>query len=53
MDYDNDEVFVKDNLLTYIKKMHISRDKFNSYLEYYPDSIYKTLYKLEVSSVFA
>lgn len=53
MDYDNDEDFIKDNLLSYIKKMNIPRDIFNSYLEYYPDSIYKTLYKLEVARVFA
>ncbi len=33
--------------------MNIPRDIFNSYLEYYPDSIYKTLYKLEVARVFA
>ncbi len=53
MDYDNDEEFVKHNLLGYIKKMHVSSDTFNSYLDYYPDSIYKTLYRLEVAHVLA
>lgn len=53
LDYDNDEEFVKHNLLQYIKKMDITRESFDSYLQFYPDSIYKTLYKLEVAHVLA
>lgn len=53
MDYDNDVEFVKHNLLSYIKDLKLSQKLFNSYLEYYPDSIYKTLYKLEVAHVLA
>jgi len=53
MDEDNDEEFVKYNLLSYIKKMKIPNNVFNNYLEFYPDSIYKTLYKLEVAHVLA
>ena len=53
MDYDNDEEFVKKNLLTYLKQLNLSRALFEKYLQFYPDSIYKTLYKLEVNNVLA
>ena len=53
MDYDNDEEFVKHNLLEYIKKLNLKKSIFNSYLEFYPDSIYKTVYNLEVANVLA
>ena len=39
------KMFLKDN--------QISQKQFESYLDFYPDSIYKTLYKLEVAHVLA
>ena len=51
MDYDNDEEFVKDNLLGYIKRLNLKRNAFDSYLDFYPDSIYKTIYNLGVANV--
>lgn len=53
MDYDNDEEFVKRNLLEYIKKMKPQKEIFNNCLQFYPDSIYKTLYRLGVNNVLA
>ncbi len=53
MDYDNDEAFVKHNLLEYIKKMEVSKNDFDNCLQYYPDSIYKTIYNLEIANVLA
>ena len=53
MDYDNDEEFVKHNLLEYIKKIGLKRSVFDHYLSFYPDSIYKTVYNLEVANVLA
>lgn len=53
MDYDNDEEFVNKNLLDYIKKMKPQKEVFNRCLQFYPDSIYKTLYRLGVNNVLA
>lgn len=53
MDYDNDEEFVKHNLLNYMKKLNLKRKVFDSYLGFYPDSIYKTIYNLGVADVLA
>ncbi|MBR5095817.1 MAG: hypothetical protein IK094_01775 [Treponema sp.] len=53
LDYDNDEEFVNKNLLDYIKKMKPQKEVFNRCLQFYPDSIYKTLYRLGVNNVLA
>ena len=44
---------VEYRIKNFLKESNISRNQMESYLAFYPDSIYKTLYKLEVARVFA
>lgn len=44
---------VEYRIKNFLKESNISRNQMESYLDFYPDSIYKTLYKLEVARVFA
>ena len=44
---------VEYRIRNFLKDNNISRKQMESYLDFYPDSIYKTLYKLEVARVFA
>ena len=48
-----EEYDVDFRIRTFLKENKISREKMEQYLDFYPDSIYKTLYKLEVAHVLA
>ena len=48
-----EEYDVDFRIRAFLKENNISREKMEQYLDFYPDSIYKTLYKLEVAHVLA
>ncbi|MBQ4517628.1 MAG: hypothetical protein II997_03470 [Clostridia bacterium] len=43
----------KDKLVDYIFSKSITKDKFDSYLSLFPDKIYKSIYEMGLSNVFA
>ncbi|MBO7122502.1 MAG: hypothetical protein J6V90_04380 [Treponema sp.] len=58
-DYDfyYDDSAIKEDVIfrikTFLKQNKITQEKFEPFLSYYPDSIYKTLYRLGTERVFA